>query len=51
MSYEGQAFPSFNMLDLKGKRYDNQNTRGKILVLKTWFIRYHACVERDACDE
>ncbi|MGX7686090.1 TlpA family protein disulfide reductase [Flectobacillus roseus] len=45
MSYEGQAFPSFNMLDLKGKRYDNQNTRGKILVLKTWFIRCHACVE------
>jgi hypothetical protein len=31
MSYEGQAFPTFNMLDLKGKRYDNQNTQAKFL--------------------
>jgi cytochrome oxidase Cu insertion factor (SCO1/SenC/PrrC family) len=36
---------TFKVLDLKGNQYDNQNTQGKILVLKTWFIRCHACVE------
>ncbi|MDI9874923.1 TlpA family protein disulfide reductase [Flectobacillus rivi] len=45
MSYEGKPFPTFKVLDLKGNQYDNQNTQGKILVLKTWFIRCHACVE------
>ena len=45
MSYEAKPFPTFKVLDLKGNQYDNQNTQGKILVLKTWFIRCHACVE------
>lgn len=45
MSYEGKLFPTFNVLDLKGNQYDNQNTQDKILVLKTWFIRCHACIE------
>lgn len=45
MSYEGKPFPTFKVLDLRGNQYDNQNTKGKILVLKTWFIRCHACVE------
>ncbi|NBB28791.1 redoxin domain-containing protein [Cellulophaga sp. BC115SP] len=45
MSYEGKPFPTFKVLDLEGNQYDNQNTQGKILVLKTWFIRCHACVE------
>lgn len=41
---EGQKFPGFSFTDLNGKLYTNENTLGKIVVLKCWFIRCHACV-------
>jgi len=41
---EGQQFPKFDFTDLNGKQYTNENTKGKFVVLKCWFIRCHACV-------
>lgn len=41
---EGSSFPEFDFTDLNGNRYTNENTKGKIVVLKTWFINCVACV-------
>jgi peroxiredoxin len=41
---EGQQFPKFNFTDLNGKLYTNENTKGKIVVLKCWFIGCKTCV-------
>jgi thiol-disulfide isomerase/thioredoxin len=41
---EGQFFPKFIFTDLKGKTYNNENTKGKIVILKCWFIGCHACI-------
>ncbi|MCX6237870.1 MAG: TlpA disulfide reductase family protein [Bacteroidia bacterium] len=41
---EGQQFPKFNYADLNGKQYTNENTKGKFVVLKCWFIRCTTCV-------
>ncbi|MFD2872948.1 TlpA family protein disulfide reductase [Mucilaginibacter ximonensis] len=40
---EGRKFPAFKFTDLNGNVYTNANTKGKILVLKSWFIRCQAC--------
>jgi peroxiredoxin len=40
-----KAMPSFSFTDINGKVYTNANTKGKILVLKTWFIHCSACVQ------
>ena len=40
---EGKKFPDFNFTDLKGNVYNKQTTRGKILVLKCWFIACATC--------
>ncbi|WP_158825447.1 TlpA family protein disulfide reductase [Mucilaginibacter lacusdianchii] len=43
-----QAFrkmPAFNFVDVNGKVYNSETTKGKILVLKTWFIKCEACVD------
>jgi peroxiredoxin len=42
---EGKQFPDFHFVDLNGKTYDRNNTKGKILVLKSWFIACYACNE------
>ncbi|MDO9373424.1 MAG: TlpA disulfide reductase family protein [Ferruginibacter sp.] len=42
---EGTQLPAFKFVDLEGKTYDRENTRGKTLVLKCWFIHCVACVE------
>ena len=42
---EGTAFPEFDLTDLAGNHYTNQNTKGKTLILKTWFIACKPCVE------
>lgn len=42
---EGQPLPAFAFSDLQGKRYTPASTRGKVLVLKTWFIKCKTCVE------
>ncbi len=41
---EGKDFPKFSFKDLNGIEYNNENTKGKILILKCWFIACHACV-------
>jgi peroxiredoxin len=41
---EGKNFPEFNFKDLNGIEYNNDNTKGKIVVVKCWFIACQACV-------
>ncbi len=41
---EGTEIPKFNFTDLNGKIYNNENTKGKTLVLKCWFIHCASCV-------
>lgn len=42
---EGQPLPAFTFTDLSGKNYTPANTKGKILVLKCWYINCVACVQ------
>jgi len=42
---EGMELPAFNFTDLNGNVYNNENTKGKTLVLKSWFIHCAKCVE------
>lgn len=41
---EGKAFPTFRFKDLNGNEYTNENMKGKILVIKCWFIGCKPCV-------
>jgi len=41
---EGKVFPAFNFKDLNGVEFNNENTKGKILILKCWFIACKSCV-------
>jgi thiol-disulfide isomerase/thioredoxin len=41
---EGKDLPNFNFKDLKGKVYNKENMKGKIFVLKCWFIGCTTCV-------
>lgn len=41
---EGEKFPEFSFKDLEGNEYNNENTNGKIIILKCWFIKCKACV-------
>lgn len=41
---EGTIFPAFSFEGLNGQLYNNTNTKGKILVLKCWFINCVPCV-------
>jgi Peroxiredoxin len=41
---EGTPFPSFQLTDMKGTTYNNENTKGKIVILKCWFIQCRSCV-------
>jgi peroxiredoxin len=42
---EGKKIPKFNFKDLNGKIYNSKTTKGKIVVLKFWFINCQKCVE------
>jgi len=42
---EGKTLPAFDFRDLNGRHYTPATTRGKVLVLKTWFINCTACVK------
>ena len=42
---EGTEIPEFNFKDINGKLYNKTNVKGKILVLKCWFIHCVACVK------
>ena len=41
---EGTEIPAFHFTDLNGNVYDKSSTKGKIVVLKCWFIHCVACV-------
>jgi thiol-disulfide isomerase/thioredoxin len=41
---EGTEIPDFSFTDINGTKYDNASTKGKLLVLKCWFIGCVACV-------
>lgn len=41
---EGKAFPKFDFKDLNGIEYNTDNTKGKMVVIKCWFIACKACV-------
>lgn len=41
---EGERFPDFNYVDLKGNNYSSENTKGKILVFDCWFVACSPCV-------
>ncbi len=42
---EGTELPTYNFSDLNNKIYSNASTKGKIILLKCWFIQCVACVE------
>ena len=42
---EGKAFPPFSFKDLNGAEYTSGNQKGKILVVKCWFIACPPCLE------
>jgi len=41
---EGTVFPEFSFTDIKGNTYTKEDTKGKIIVLKCWFIHCQQCV-------
>jgi len=43
--FEGRELPEYHFIDLNGKIYDKKNTKGKLLVIKCWFINCIACVK------
>ncbi|MGI4833395.1 MAG: TlpA family protein disulfide reductase [Janthinobacterium lividum] len=42
--WKGKPAPAFNLIDLAGVAYTPASTRGKVLVLKCWFISCVGCV-------
>jgi thiol-disulfide isomerase/thioredoxin len=44
-SREGKTLPAYHFTDLTGKTYDPASTKGKIVVLKCWFIACVPCVK------
>jgi peroxiredoxin len=44
LKMEGIDIPEFNFTDLNGKIYNKSSTKGKIVILKCWFIHCVACV-------
>lgn len=42
---EGKPIPSFNFNDANGVNYSSENTKGKIVLFKCWFIGCLACVQ------
>ncbi len=41
---EGKPIPAFNFTDVNGKLYTSENTKGKIVLFKCWFINCGACI-------
>jgi len=41
---EGKKFPDFDFTDIDGIHYTNKNTKGKMVILKCWFISCKPCV-------
>lgn len=41
---EGKPFPTFSFKDVNGVEYNNENTKGKTIIFKCWFIACKPCV-------
>lgn len=41
---EGSRFPKFDFTDLNGNNYTTESTKGKIIIIKTWYVNCKACV-------
>ncbi len=41
---EGKSIPAFSFSDVNGKLYTSENTKGKIVLFKCWFINCGACI-------
>lgn len=44
LKMEGKAFPGYSFTDLNGKTYDNASSKGKLTLVKFWFIHCGACI-------
>jgi peroxiredoxin len=42
---EGTAFPKFSFKDLSGNLVSNESMKGKIIVIKCWYIHCAACIK------
>ena len=42
---EGQPFAAFHFVDLEGNTYSNESVKGKILVIKCWYIHCEPCIK------
>lgn len=42
---EGKRLPAYDFVDLNGVSYNKEDIKGKLLVLKCWFITCKVCVE------
>ena len=42
---EGTEVPDFNFTDLNGTVYNRESTKGKVVVLKCWYIHCLSCVQ------
>jgi peroxiredoxin len=42
---EGKAFPRFEFKDLDGNLVSNESMKGKIIVIKCWYIHCAACIK------
>jgi len=44
LKMEGMNFPEFGFKDFDGNKYTNESTKGKTILIKTWFIKCKACI-------
>jgi peroxiredoxin len=45
LKMEGTDIPDFDFTDLNGNNYSKPSTKGKLMVLKCWFVHCTACVK------
>jgi len=45
LKMEGKAFPEFQFNDLNGTEMNNNSFKGKIVVIKCWYIHCAACIK------
>ncbi len=42
---EGREFPNFDAADLNGSKFSSDKSKGKLLIVKCWFVRCVVCVK------